>query len=558
MEVDDDNSKMDLIPELVTKIDASKHLRTKDGCQAFVKTLRILSQGTDRYLHLAYNALQTTKEEVDKLWNKTTLNDSNLYHYELSRLKDMVKSSISKESYKKLCIEFGIFTNQDVSDFLQIGTEGLVEIFMRAINNDNLVTTLEADNSIFVTYTWHPNMLQWYPKRFSNQVKFISDTMQSDMWYCEFELNHKLSNQETKHRFNQRTLIADSAKLGKKLMSLISERMQANNNHFPLTLPGLFPIANGKVINMKTLEIRDRVKEDYIVGTSNPLIYYEPNVEVCRFANEYFFDLFHCDYEAMDYLIQRLAMSLAGIHSDTQNIFILSDTTEGADTGRLLSILKGISNSGKSPACLANNWFLPSNLTKPGGDINTAILLPSRICCVDGFSGEHLHSDKVKAMSQASSSQLTWFLTGGENSPTAPYNDKEALKSIQNILCCPQNIRSDRILVDPTNNDHLSCVFSVLCRSLQKPYLSSLPAKLMHFDLGRKQGFDFLGTFIEQRCIQRDQARVEHVAFHIKYQQWFNDRYPNTALPNPHQIKEDMLFKNFKSQGRSYLGIDVK
>ncbi len=548
----------DLILQLVTKIDPSKCLRTEHNFQAFVKTLRILSEGTNRYLHLAHK-FKTTKEDVDKLWNKVTRDDSNLYFSELCRLKEMVRNSIPKESYKELCREFHIYTTDDIRDFLKPGVEGLVEIFFRAISSryddddsTNVITLLESET--FTTFTWHKHMSLWLRKHHSNTAKFISETIQSvtiDMWYCEFEANHKVAKHEVKqikHRFEQRNLIDDHIKLCKKLMPLIIERMKNEVNRFPQTPAGLFPIANGKVIDMTTLEIRDRKKEDYMVGTCDPLLYYEPNVEKCKFVEQYFYDLSDRDHNVKDYLIQKLAKGLAGIQ-DKQNIIILTDDPSGSESGRFVNILKRISSSPLS------NWFLPSSLTK-AGEINNieSLKASSRICCIDGFNGEHLDSTKVQSMSQTSP-HLTWILAGGERSLTIPHEDKDLLKSVLNIF---QNLEYD-VLVDPTNIDHLSCVFSVFCRSLQKPPMtSSIPFRLSGYDEDKKKRFDFLSEFIRCCCYESNHVKVEHVTFHIQYRQWFKERHPNKPLPDAHQIKEEMLRKKFKTQGRTYLGIDVK
>ncbi len=174
----------DLILQLVTKIDPSKCLRTEHNFQAFVKTLRILSEGTNRYLHLAHK-FKTTKEDVDKLWNKVTRDDSNLYFSELCRLKEMVRNSIPKESYKELCREFHIYTTDDIRDFLKPGVEGLVEIFFRAISSryddddsTNVITLLESET--FTTFTWHKHMSLWLRKRITSfqycQIHFRDDS----------------------------------------------------------------------------------------------------------------------------------------------------------------------------------------------------------------------------------------------------------------------------------------------------------------------------------------------------------------------------------------------
>jgi hypothetical protein len=292
----------------------------------------------------------------------------------------------------------------------------------------------------------------------------------------------------------------------------------------------------------------------------------------------------------LDYMMQVFATLLLGYSKNSA--LMLTDFSDGRETEHFMRILKGIFG-GSDNSC----WIeKPKDLVvqvKAGGqraalktveDYQASVVIGvTRICCIDTFAGkEALDTDKVRGL-------LEWNNNRGrgvgciivakydQELPSADFGGSSSMsKLVMPLRLYAQNIfndEPDRKPIDPNNINDLSCIFSLLCRSL-KPWFdnskrlpSIIPEKILReMSNWEYHNSSFVSKFVEEMCHRVTEQEgggkvscIPTTTFHNAFETWFRKYYNAKDIPTPTKIKSEMhkLGFNVDESRRLYLGITL-
>lgn len=275
----------------------------------------------------------------------------------LSRVINLVKNK-NPEGYKKIKEiypeEFGRYKDRNLID-LSRDDKGYADIFVREIQ-DNIVTI----NKECECYIWNKNTCLWERKHsghISNKIsEILENIVDKEISKLKKKINLISNSKEDKDI---------KSNLTKKLRDLYGNKRYVlstngsghilqkvgpmlENDKFEEKLskpdPDILPINNNKIVNLKTGEISDRLKEHYF--TFYCPVYIDNDIDKKAIVEKFMLNICKGDRELLCYLQKQLGYFLTGRVSE-----------------KCFFIYWGAGNNGKSTLCdtlmkkiLGNFW----------------------------------------------------------------------------------------------------------------------------------------------------------------------------------------------------------
>jgi P4 family phage/plasmid primase-like protien len=367
----------------------------------------------------------TFKQDFNKLWNNAdgkSFSMGSLYYWAKTDSPDEYKKYLNKKIYEQkgecLLLDDNEILLKDVMSS-DMTDKGISKIIKKLLNN----RVFKISSSIL--YMVNINNI-WTQKSISNLIKIISNDIVYTLTKLYYNnIGDNLENEDVFRIFHIISRLKESTEIKKILYYLEPE---ITNEKFPEKLdlnPDLFAF-NNKVVNLKTKEIRNIQKNDYISITTG---YNYPTEEI-KYRNEInnFFEKIHSNTEQRDFVFQQFSQYLSG---RTGNHTVLTHAGKDNSGGNGKSILFNLNHKafGNYAYCM------PSDILYSKVSYNPQSPRPDII---------HLKGKRLVYCNEPDAKQelnLSWIkgATGGDRMSARYCNANEIIEFIPqlhlNILC---------------------------------------------------------------------------------------------------------------------------
>lgn len=460
-------------------------------------------------------------DSVDELWDSY---DPSKASWSLTTIFQWLKEDMNEEEYIEFC---NLYLQKATGTELVLeGDWGLSKIFI-----DNIQTQLKLTDSKGHGYLYNPDTKLWekvYPEFLCNVV---SETLRPILKQIVDQVTKKdkINNTHLVDFYKgalYRALTSSGASgiLRQSLRKLVDFSFIKKLNR---TLD-LLPIKNGKVINLKTLEVRDRVEDDYF-SVECP-VEYKPS-DSYPIAEEFFLGICKQDVEYVEYLRRLLAYFLTGAITDRRFYIFVGSGMNGKST--LIKLME---------LMLGDLYKSLSDSVIIGQDKHSSCtpeLVPLLHCRLgvlpENRENVSLHSEKLKAF------------TGDDTLVCRPlymeeFNFETQAKLVLMTNHLPQFNGSDKAMVErvvvlpfhavfspnPGYKDklisNLDEIFSYIISKSKEFWEEKRVTKLPQVVIDEINRYtkenDVIGMFIEQCCILDPTTKTQAALLYESYKQW--------------------------------------
>ena len=244
---------------------------------------------------------------------------------------------------------------------------------------------------------------------------------------------------------------------------------------------GFFPIADGKVINLRTLEVRDRTKEDYFTRTTK--MEFKPNPDEA-FVRQYFGEVLSTKRrEYVDWMLCVIGYCLTGENNMKQFYTLLGEK----DTGKSL-FLKMLGDMFQSYGGVVNDKVFRQSKTDSVHNTEAFSLIEKRVAFVSEMEeGDKFNEQLMKKISGGDDinirgcgtntnvvvnfNSILWLATNG----IPKFSDK-AFAERMRIISFNHKFENNPVIRDCILS-HINDFFSVMCIHSQIYYNNGMTFK---------------------------------------------------------------------------------
>jgi P4 family phage/plasmid primase-like protien len=303
-----------------------------EGCIESLSIQR--TQHYDQWLHSIWclRAIGATQEQVhkfskrdidkydenavEKAWNNY---EESKGKWNIKTLLRWLKEDLSSADFKEFCVNHKVYQNKD-EYLLYKGDVGLSKIIYNTLKDDIIIT-----DKIGNGFVWDENKKLWIETNNTRMLKYIAPILtnfveklmnpivqqvkvleKDDPLLIQLKIKLKMLKQVFRY-------VHSTAGLKNILIMCVTQDFYDEGfyNRIGKDIDSL-PLKDGKIINMKTLEVRDRTKED-IFSFETSISYIKNNFQN---AKKYFLSLFNGSESMVRYVQLYLGYCLTGYTSE--------------------------------------------------------------------------------------------------------------------------------------------------------------------------------------------------------------------------------------------------
>jgi P4 family phage/plasmid primase-like protien len=619
------------IHDLVTQLSV-KRSDSYDSWTHVVWCLKKLSSGTERFKELARTFSKRSSKYNEKEFLKKWVEGRLDAKWNIGSLRKALKEDVSKDKYEEFCREHFPKNNDDINASfwrnIYRKDEGLAEIYVCYYEDCMRITTTKGDG-----YLWNEEAKLWKRAdhkeckhsikkvlepvlhRFLDEAKVQQQQEKDDKISKpankqrqdgseakkqQQEKDDKISKPANKQRQDgseesekwKVVSIALSKILSSHTLTAIFECVAVKlvDASFDLKInladPDVLPIANGNLINLCTLQMRQRTKAD-LFSFECPVSYLGDS-HVCPNAKRFFDQVFVGNADLIDFAQQLFGYAMTQHVSEKSLYFLWGRGNNGKTT--LMEIMRDImagyystlpkevllkqdrprGRDAASPSLMAIQGRRLCSVaeTNPGEILDEAEV--KRLTGADTISGRHLYQSTVEFSCLAKLMMLT-------NDPPS-YNTLEQamqdriklvpfLAHFTTLKIEPNEQRRfpiDQSFVEKLRTVNLSEVFTLLARGAQRWYSNGrrlvYPAICKDELNNHLEKQDHLSLFMAERCLLGlgDNFRIPAAKFYKEYSSWCISG--GVPKPDRHQTRAQMKEKGYdihRSNGEYYKGLSI-
>jgi putative DNA primase/helicase len=298
--------------------------------------------------------------------------------------------------------------------------------------------------------------------------------------------------------------------------------------------PNYLPLKDGKIINLKSLKVRDRTKEDYFDFE----LPFEFDKKQITEATRFFSEIMNNDDEITNYLQMHLGYCITG-ETNLRNLYIFWGAGANGKSS-LCELLKSVMN--KFYVTASKKVFIKQE----GGSSHTSHLIPlmnARLAVLsETEEGDTLNAGTIKNITgndeisarqlygvQFSFKPFAKYIMLTNHKPVFDINDKAMIDRIKYIPFKArftvepkgEEIKRDTEFIDSLMTENLNEVFNWLCIGANKYYKSKgvipLPAKLLKATNEYINELDSTADFINSKCKATKDSKIKRNELYDKY-----------------------------------------
>jgi P4 family phage/plasmid primase-like protien len=507
------------------------------------------------------------QEGVDRIWEEY---DSSKANWSWSSIFQWLKEDMNEEEYKKFCDSY--VSEFDTPELVLEGDWGLSKLFVSVIKDKLKLVDPKANG-----YFYNEELRLWkkfYPEYLCH---LVSDSLRPVLKDIVENAKRRDSIHQTKLASVYKPVL-DRVLTTHGAMSILKQSIEGLEDSSFITkidrIEYLLPIKHGKVINLKTLEVRDRQASDYFSTECN--VEFKPS-ERYQVAEKFFKSICSAvekeekeEEKYVLYLRKLLAYFLTGSISDRKFYIFVGAGMNGKST--LMKIMEKI---------LGNFYKGLSESVIIAQDRSTSCtpeLLPLVYCRMgvlpENRENVRLHNDRLKA------------LTGDDSIVCRPLYMEEFNFTTQSKLILMTNelprfngadkAMIDRIVVLPfrasfTSNpkykqtllDNIDEIFSYIVTAgvqfWQEQTLGDLPEIVEEERRRYVRNNDLIGMFLNDCVDKSPNQSIIASALYSSYKNWSDDnRQPILDSHKFFSSIEKLYTKKRTKRGMIYEGISIK
>lgn len=500
-----------------------------------------------------YNA-----DSVETIWNYY----DNRVSWNWGTIRNWLKEILNEDEYRVIVLKY--FPDLSKEDMSLQGDWGLTKLFVDTVKHKFKVVDEKGNGYLFdgKTALWKK-----YPFAFLNNL--VSDELKPLLE--GFITNTKCSNDDETNK--RKDLLRKPLKI---VLSYTGSNMIAKKAVKELVSTGfteklnkiehLFPIKNGKVIDLKTLEVRSRTMDD-MFSIESP-VEYTPK-ETYPVAEEFFKGICCGDKEYIDYLRRFCAYCMSGSIADRSFYIMTGSGLNGKST--LMTILNKILGGFYTP--LSEDVMISFD-RKGAATPEILPLLYSRLGVLPESKDDvTLNCERVKR------------LTGSDVLTCRPlYQEEISFETQSKIVLMTNNLpkfnafdkaMTDRVKILPfnaefTNNpvyvdklkENIDEIFTyILQDSLdlwKNRNLGTIPRIMREATAGYFKDNDTVAMFIEDRCEIGQEYKVGAKDIYDEYSNWCEvSKQKRMSRQSFSKVLEAKFEKKRVTNGNVYLGIKL-
>lgn len=508
----------------------------------------IFSKQSEKYDH----------DGVEKIWNY--YDDRVVWNW--GTIRNWLKEILSEEEYRVIVLKY--FPNLSKEDMALQGDWGLTRLFVDTVKHKFKIVDEKGNGYLFdeKTVLWKK-----YPFAFLNNL--VSDELKPLLE--SFIANTKCSTDDETNK--RKDLLRKPLKI---VLSYTGSNMIAKKAVKELVSIGfteklnkiehLFPIKNGKVIDLRTLGVRPRTMDD-MFSIESPVEYLPK--ETYPVAEEFFKGICCGDKEYIDYLRHFCAYCLSGSIADRSFYILTGSGLNGKST--LMTILNKILGAFYTPL---SEDVMVSFDRKGGATPEILPLLYSRLGVLPESKDDvTLNCERVKR------------LTGSDVLTCRPlYQEEISFETQSKIVLMTNNLpkfnafdkaMTDRIKILPfnaefTNNpvyvdklkENIDEIFTyILQGSLdlwKNRNLGTIPCIMREATKGYFKDNDTIALFIEDRCETGEDCKVGAKDIYDEYNNWCEvSKQKRMSRQSFSKVLEAKFEKKRVMNGNVYTGIKL-
>ena len=245
-----------------------------------------------------------------------------------------LREDLDPETYKKFCEIY--LADAPGAELALEGDIGLANLFVREIKGSLFFTDSKGNGFLYNKETRLWNKL--YPNYICRQVSDVLKDALTKIKRQAEDIDYYRGTETAelyKPALAKVRSVNGATRIGKHVIQPLADTSIALN-----ASKDLLPIKNGKVINLATLEVRDRVLEDYFTFEC-PVEYIQK--DSYPIAEEFLREMCCGDREYIDYLRKLLAYFLSGEIFDRRFYILYGDGLNGKST--LINVMSEILSS---------------------------------------------------------------------------------------------------------------------------------------------------------------------------------------------------------------------
>ena len=512
-----------------------------------ISIAHIFSKQSDKY----------DPNSVDSTWNY--FDDRVKWNW--GTIRNWLKDILSEDDYRSFVLKH--FPDLSKEDMALQGDWGLTKLFVDAVRHKFKVVDDKGNGYLFDDKT---RLWKKYPFAFLNNL--VSDELKPMIE--SFIANVKCSTEEETNK--RKELLKKPLKIvlsytgsnmiaKKAIKELVSEKFVEKLNKIEY----LFPIKNGKVMDLRDLSIRPRTMND-LFSIESPVEYIEK--ETYPIAEEFFSGICCGDIEYVDYMRRFCSYCLSGSIADRSFYILTGSGLNGKST--LMTILNKILGSFYTP--LSEDVMISFD-RKGAATPEILPLLYSRLGVLPESKDDvTLNCERVKR------------LTGSDVLTCRPlYQEEISFETQSKIVLMTNNLpkfnafdkaMTDRIKIMPfnavfTNNpvymerlkDNINELFSYIVRDSTKIWgeknLGAIPKVMKDATMGYFRENDTMEMFIEECCEVGDGMKVGAREIYDRYVEWCEIGRQKKVVRNKFFLVLETKFEKKKSSVIIYNGIKL-
>jgi P4 family phage/plasmid primase-like protien len=433
------------------------------------------SLGFDRVI--AHNFSKLSKkydsESVDKIWD----NFDNRVTWNWGTIRNWLKEELKEDEYKEFCKTY--FNNVEFEYRLYDSDYGLSLLFSEMYKNNLIITDEDGngylwqeDKKLYIEYT-HKYLSQLISKSLepiANKYIKIYETKLKDLkssdnnQLCKI-IDMKLISLKTIRKYILSTKGCKNI-YPKVVCELLNKEFVKLINNDPLHLP----IKNGKIINLKTAEVRERNTSDYF-SFECPVSY---NTNDRSFVYNYIKSICVNDIPYTNFIIKFLGYLLTRETSDRSLYILWGKGMNGKS--KLLELIETILGNNLFTSCSAD--VLLKTERKGGATPELIPLINARVAVLNETDeNEKLNSERIKKLTGDDlitaralfKNEITFkprakLLLTTNKKPIFDVSDKAMTDRIKLLpfLACFQNTLENRNYLDEIRSKYLDDLFSLI------------------------------------------------------------------------------------------------
>ncbi len=373
-----------------------------DGWRDAIWCLRAVGASVEDAHEFSKRSDKYEEKSVDRMWNSYTESKGHWNIYSLySWLKDDLDDEEYKIFYKKYPLKFADKYIDDDDEILLFNKDaGLAEFFEKHM--EKYIKIYDGNGNGFV---WDSKSKLWIKREFRQMrgvfSKFIRKSVDTRLKELKEFFENNIPPEEQKDhplqdKIKRYVTLKNYVRCAKGIRNTFTfcvdehffyhEDIQTQMNH----APDCIPLANQKILNFKTLEIRERTIQDLFSFSTD--INFDSGA--CENAKQYFLTLCGGDEELVRYLQLILGYCMTG-HTDERSIFVFWGEGRNGKSflfGILQDILKKFMSS-------ISEQVLLKNTRKGGATPELMTLLGKRLVYYsESEEKDSLRPGRVKAL----------------------------------------------------------------------------------------------------------------------------------------------------------------